>query len=98
MEHRLWLDAIEREVRLVLLERGDYSVTLRMLPPEWFATNRRIPYVLPAGPNSTPPQLHLVHVTDKKILASWPLHNLGGPGGTALKGLINRIITAANPR
>ncbi len=96
--HRHWLEVIEREVRLVLLERGDYAVALRDLPPEWFSPGRRVPYVLPAVANKTPAQLYLVRVADKRVLGSWPLINLDGPGGPALKDLINRIFAATNPQ
>lgn len=98
LAHRRWLDAIERQVRLVLIERGDYLPALRDMPPEWFGSNRRIPYVLAARPNQTPGYLHLIRVAEKRILGSWPLSNLDGPGGPALKALINRILAAENPQ
>jgi len=95
--HRHWLEAINREVRLVLLERGDYIVAIRSMPSEWFGQDRRAPYVLPVAAHETPAQLYLVDVSGKRVLGRWPLVNLGGPGGPALKGLINRILAAAKP-
>lgn len=95
--HRHWLEAIEREVRLVLLVRGDYAAALGDMPPEWFGPDRRIPYLLPARSNQPRARLHLVQVAGKRVLGTWPLANLDGPGGTALKDLINRILAAANP-
>ena len=92
--HRFWLEAIDREVRLVVIERGDYAATLRELPAEWFGSARRMPYVLRGKASDASPQLHLVHVADKQVLVSWPLSDLDGQVGTAIKERINHILAA----
>ncbi len=96
--HRHWLEAIERDVRLVLLVRGEYAATLRDIPPESFNPGRRIPYLLPVGSKKTQDQMHLVQVAEKRMLGTWRLATLDGPGGPALKDLINRILAAGSPR
>ena len=96
--HRFWLEAIDREVRLVLMERGDYAVTLRGLPAEWFGSGRRMPYVLRGKSSDAKPQLHLVHVTDAQVVVSWPLGSLDGPAGPAIKDLINHVLATASAR
>ena len=98
VEHHQWLAAIDKEVRLVLREGGDYAAALQNIPSEWFEPDRRIPYILGVRSDKKQARLHLVQVATKRLIGSWSLSALDGQNSAAFKGLIKRILATANPR